>query len=156
MLDIVTRYDIDGIVLDYVRSIYICQTQFCIDDYFAKTTRNLNDDITIGANTNKFPAPFLKWQAAAMEDIIRSFSEQARLIKPNLVISIGGHVAEEIELGPKKVLAAYARNQIDWMQKGLIDVIYDLDYAKVLTNTYIETTRSMVPEPYAITKVLEL
>ncbi|HHW10137.1 MAG TPA: family 10 glycosylhydrolase [Firmicutes bacterium] len=127
MLEVVAKYDVDGLNLDYVRTGGICTGQFCRDDYQAKFGRDLLGDLTAEAGQLK-PAAHaagrvIQWQDDAVADIIRRTSEQARRLRPGIVISVDGS-PRPAEEGP----AIDGRNEKMWVEAGWVDVVYIMDY----------------------------
>jgi len=123
MMEVVTRYDVDGINLDYVRSKDICVSDFCINDYKRRYNRNLLKDVKemqqdrwgVAANT------IAAWNAYAVGEVVRRISEDSRKTKPDLIISVDTIVGmREFEL--------QGADGIGWANKGWVDVVYHMDY----------------------------
>src|SRR3569832_1369120 len=91
MLDVVKRYDVDGINLDYKRTMGICTSSECAADYNRRTGGTLAADLEGQYVFGPARARLEQWQDGAVKDIVSRFSTQARQIKPNVVISIDGH-----------------------------------------------------------------
>lgn len=131
ILDVVTRYDIDGINLDYVRYLYDLNPQSQSTDIAARKAA----------------------VAAAVEDIVTA----VHAVKPNLVISVDGGVASEFDHRLAKMDDTLGRNQTEWLKAGLIDVVFDMDYSPTLNVPKFDRARSYVaPEktPHSVVKLL--
>jgi uncharacterized lipoprotein YddW (UPF0748 family) len=134
MLEVVRKYEVDGINLDYVRSgmsecssrnyyCDVCVSRYCIEDYRRKTGRNLRDDMD-AVITRVDPRAYQSigaWNGAAMDAIIETFSRKARALKPNLVISVDTHATYEYVL-------FQGANAVKWANDGWIDVVFHMEY----------------------------
>jgi uncharacterized lipoprotein YddW (UPF0748 family) len=134
MLEVVNRYDVDGINLDYVRSgmsdcssrnyyCDVCLSDYCARDYQKRSGNDLRHDMNaVRATTD--PAAYAgiaAWNGAAMDDIISHFSASARAIKPKLIISVDTHAGY-----PWTVFQG--ADAIKWANKGWIDVLFHMEY----------------------------
>lgn len=123
MLDVVKRYDIDGINLDYIRSMGVCVSDQCIDDYRKKYGRNLVYD----KYTSRIPVylnhSIKEWNEGAVTDIVKTFSDKSRMIKPEIIISVDAHPVN-------KALLLQGQNSISWANNGYIDIIFNMDYKR--------------------------
>ena len=121
MIECVSRYPVQGINLDYIRSISICQTSACAQQYRSLTDRNLMmDRLSYGASAEAREA-IADWNEQAVGNIVRRVSGHVRKNQPNLLISICGHPGH-----PN--LYIQGQKSIKWADDGLIDVIYDMRY----------------------------
>jgi len=64
----------------------------------------------------------LEWQEQAVSDIVRRVSEGVRKVKPDIVISVCGHPHIKPQLDPQ------GRNEWIWVEKGWVDVAYEMAY----------------------------
>lgn len=142
MLDVVRRYDIDGLNLDYVRSQGICASPFCVRDYAEKTKRDLLIDKkysdarpnAVGQYPEEWESLRL-WNNNAVNALVQDVTGQARLVKPKLIISVDS-IADNREF---RVQGADA---VDWANRGWIDVIYHMDYGRELQSRSISQARA--------------
>ena len=125
ILDVVRRYDIDGINLDYIRTVGICTTDACKADYTRKTGGNLAVDMLARYVIGDARTRIQRWQDAAVKDIVARVSIESRKIKPELIISVDGYPPP-----PGTPPSLEGRNEIDWVKSGLIHVIYKMDYGR--------------------------
>jgi Glycosyl hydrolase-like 10/Concanavalin A-like lectin/glucanases superfamily len=123
MLDVVQRYNVDGINLDYIRTMGICTSSACRDDYFIKTGFPFHLDFKMKDMFGAARTRIQKWQDDAVGEVVSDFAKRARNLKPNLVISIDGHV--EID---DAVRSLQGRNELKWENRRWIDVIFNMDY----------------------------
>lgn len=142
MLDVVKRYDVDGINLDYIRTMGICTSAACAEDYARVTGGNLTVDMlgryVLGAPRSRIE----QWQDAAVKDIVARFSTQARQIKPRLIISVDGHPPPS---GTPRALEG--RNEVDWVKSGLVDTIFKMDYARDIDVTGTDAVKRELAVP---------
>src|SRR3569833_4608243 len=125
MLDVVRRYDVDGISLDYNRAMGICTTDACKADYARKTGGNLTVDMLARLVIGDARTRIQHWQEAAVKDIVTRVSTEGRKIKPGLIISVDGHPPP-----PGTPPSLEGRNEVDWVKSGLINVIYKMDNSR--------------------------
>lgn len=124
MLDMVRRYPVDGINLDYIRAMGICDSLSCQQNYSSTTGRNLTRDLNaINRDDPEAKAAIREWQDIAVTDIVERFATEARKIRPKLIISVDG----EPQLDPTK-RNLEGRDELTWARAGLIDIIYNMDY----------------------------
>lgn len=121
MLEVVRNYDIDGIHMDYIRSMGVCVSAFCIEDYRNVTHRDLLSD----AKEKEGSAGWMsiaKWNAEAVEDIVQTFDREVKLLKSDLLVSVSSHAG-------LSVLLYQGTDSIRWANMDWIDVIFHMEYA---------------------------
>lgn len=121
ILDVVSRYPVQGINLDFIRAVGVCTSPSCVKEYKRRTGRDLLAD----KRRRKIPGANLEdliaWQEEAVRDIVLRVSQQARKVNKGIVISVDaapGNPIVEIE----------GQNSMKWADEGLIDVIYSMNY----------------------------
>jgi Glycosyl hydrolase-like 10 len=137
MMEVVARYDVDGINLDYIRSgmhkcdsanyyCDVCVSEFCIADYRLKFGRNLERDLAlVKANLDQVAfSSIASWNGAAIEEIIRSLRTRMNAVKPNLILSVDTHAGYDW-------VRFQGANSIRWANEGLIDLILHMEYGKL-------------------------
>jgi len=125
LMEVVNNYDIDGINLDYIRTMGICDSDFCIRNYHETTSHDFNKDYYLRFISSDSRKRIQSWQDYAINDIVENFSKSAKKIKPNLIISVDAHPTPTGERRPLN-----GRNSVAWANSGLIDVIFSMDYNK--------------------------
>lgn len=123
ILDVVKRYDIDGINLDYIRTMGIPNSKYAVKAYKERYGRDLHADQKTFDARGGIEPHMQEFSDNAVEDVVRRISREARRIKPNLVISVDGHPRTRL-LPPSD----QGRHEIKWANAGLIDVIYGMSY----------------------------
>lgn len=144
MLDVVTRHDVDGINLDYIRSGGLCRGEKCLAEYRQRFGSELADDVQAVQKPGWANANVLAWQDEAIADIVKRVAEQGRALKPGLVISVDGHVKP-----PGAAPDASGRNETMWVDAGWVDVAYNMDYGRVLTFAALDAVRGASNRPQA-------
>src|SRR3569623_1842041 len=142
MLDVVRRYDVDGINLDYIRAMGICTSDACKADYARKTGGNLTVDMLARIVIGDARTRIQLWQEAAVKDIVTRVSTEGRKIKPGLIISVDGHPAP-----PGTPPSLEGRNEVDWVKSGLINVIYKMDYGRDIDAAGTDAIRKQISVP---------
>ncbi len=121
--DIVERYDVDGVNLDYIRTMGTCSCDYCRDEYRRRFGRDLNADLQSGDQGGALESHLQQWVDAAVEEIVRNVSIKCKALKPALQLSVDGH--------PTVFANREGRNEIKWANDGLIDIIFNIDYGRL-------------------------
>jgi uncharacterized lipoprotein YddW (UPF0748 family) len=120
VVDVVRRYDIDGINLDYVRAIGPCSDTECTEGYSKKYGRSLQQDWDSQEGGTVVPS-LIEWNRSAMTDIVRSISDNTRRLKPHAIMTIDtvpfDHSRQHQGL-----------DEAMWLNTGMIDAIVDMSY----------------------------
>ncbi len=140
MMEVVDRYDVDGINLDYVRAKGICKTPACRSHYESKTTRNLIRDAENMWKDKDSGDAIAQWNAEAVTKIIEEFSKQAKARRPNLPISIDSHPVA-------KWTYLEGASSIAWANRGLIDMIFDMQYKQEIDVASVTSAKSKLSNP---------
>lgn len=137
MLDMIRKYDIDGINLDYIRSMGICTSKACRDNYEKLIGYSFWTDYALRHINGKARNRLEKWQDDAVRNIVEVLAVHGKAIKPDLIISVDGHPKPKDKARPLE-----GRNEIDWLNKGLIDLIFAMDYRECIDYENIDKVRS--------------
>jgi uncharacterized lipoprotein YddW (UPF0748 family) len=135
--EVVEKYNVDGINLDYIRSCNVCKGSLCKEKYRQATGRNLLLDSKYG----KEHAEYLKWQAETMNKIVEKISSVVRATRPDIIISV-----DSAPVPPGK-LNNQGRNHKVWLEKGWIDLVFYMNYGIRLMIDEINIDQSMLPTP---------
>lgn len=145
MLDVVQRYEVDGINLDYIRTGGLCQGPKCQAEYEAKFGTKLLED------ADQLPKPgwpnerLVQWQNEAIADLVRRVAVEGRKLRPRLIISADVHVGL-----PSAPPTSDGRNVLPWIEQGWLDVAYDMDYGQILSYARLDAARQATRRPAAI------
>lgn len=122
VVEVVENYDVDGINLDYIRTMGICSSNDCVTSYRQITGRDLLQDIDDHKSIKTAAEGIGKWNAVPVSRIVSSISSEVRALKPDLVVSVSSHAGLE-------ALLIQGTDSISWANRGWIDVIFHMDYA---------------------------
>jgi len=142
MLDVVRRYAVEGVNLDYIRAMGVCTSNYCRRDYRAGWGKELLADYADGAPTAEARARIAAWQDQAIAALVRDFALQARQLRPGLIISVDGHVQREDDTRPLE-----GRDEISWANRGWVDTIFQMDYRAEVDVTELAAGRRRLRDP---------
>jgi len=142
MLEAAKRYAIDGINLDYIRAMGICLSDFCSQDYKNKYDAILKLDYIMRAVSNSARNRIQFWQDAAINDIVKRLSENIREINPEITLSVDTHPVAD---NSKRALEGLDAIRI--ANSGMVDVIYNMDYQKVINIENVTRVRRAMKQP---------
>lgn len=138
-LEMARTYDIDGIFLDYVRSMGICTSDACKADYRDLTGRDLGNDLRLYNQQPEIFNSIAQWNETAMHAIVDNISEGIRKSKAGLVICAHGSDVPSTRL--------QGRNVIKWANEGVIDLISHGDYGARLKIEAIDREIDQLKDP---------
>lgn len=121
--DVVRRYRVDGINLDYIRSMGNCTGASCRSDYLRFAGRHLLADIGASSNRKETANSIREWNRHAVGEIVSVFSEKARRLRPGLIISVDSSLDSDDFL-------SQGNDAIAWANRGLVDVVFHMDYGR--------------------------
>jgi hypothetical protein len=132
VLDVVSRYSIDGINLDYIRTMGICSSVLCKEDYNERYSSSLEVDRKLAISKSNIPISqkmsaytrIQAWQDKAIADIVKTISQGARAIRPEIIISVDAH---PIAKGNRRL---DGRHSIRWANLDWINIIFNMEYSK--------------------------
>jgi hypothetical protein len=142
MLDVVSRYDVDGINLDYIRAMGVCTSDGCRRSYHNQTGRDLMVDFADGAPDLAARQRIQDWQDEAVGEIVREFRGMARKAKPHLQISVDGFAVASERERPLE-----GRNEIVWANRDWIDTIFHMDYEPEINLAAVNAARTRLTDP---------
>ncbi len=145
----VTKYNIDGLNLDYIRSMGYCTSEKCAKEYQEKTSRNLTADLFL----EKVPKSRIKsievWNEEPVENIVKTISEKARKIRPNIMISVDS-------MPGARHLRMQGHDSQKWLNNKWIDTIFFMAYENDFKIENVELAKSKVENPDAIILITSL
>ncbi len=149
MLELVKNYDVDGLNLDYIRSMGYCASKKCENDYEEKFSRNLQIDILLNRVLRGGIKSIELWNEEAVEDIVKSISEKLKLLKPKLILSIDS-------VPNARDFRLQGQDSLKWLNNKWIDVIFYMEYHNDFQIEQIELAKSYVHNPDAIIPLFSL
>jgi uncharacterized lipoprotein YddW (UPF0748 family) len=119
--DVAQRYPIDGINLDFIRTMGTCRCKTCADEYRLKYTRDLSGDASHPKTDGTLEEHLQEWQDGAVEAVVREISGKVRQLRPGSIISVAGN--------PQSYQNQEGRQESRWANNGLVDLVFDMEYA---------------------------
>lgn len=144
MTDLVERYPVDGVNLDYIRSMGDCLCAACRSDYRQRYGRELAEDVKMRRAVGKSAETLGKWHGEAVDEIVREFSSRAKRLRPGLVVSVDAR-----PLNPD--LLAQGQDSVAWVKKGWVDAVFAMDYGEAPDVDAIHRARAAMGNPAALT-----
>lgn len=145
--EIVRRYDVDGLNLDYIRTIGLCASASCVADYRQRTGRDLAADIRSQPKDQAATRALTQWNVEAVTALVRDLSQAVRAIRPNVVISVDGHPDQA-------ALLLQGQDSIAWANQGLVDLVYDMSYQRVIDLDALDEVRRRLENPEKLAVML--
>jgi uncharacterized lipoprotein YddW (UPF0748 family) len=149
MLDVVRRYDVDGINLDYIRSMGMCRSARCREDYRSRYQRSLEADLALHNVPGLTPATLLQWNGDAVTDIVRDVSQRAKILKSRLIVSVDVHM-----LNP--ALALEGQDVVQWVNSGWVDIAFQMDYRRRFDVEEAQRARALLTDSRKMILILSL
>lgn len=137
--EVVSKYDVDGVNLDYVRAVDLCLTKPCREEYSAKYGRNLTVDAALFKVSPSLVPTLVNYQESAVTEIVASISQRVRQVRPGTVISVDGLIGHPP--------LSQGQNVVAWANNGLIDVVFRMDYSRNLNIPSLDATRQELANP---------
>lgn len=142
MMEVVNRYPVDGLNLDYIRTMGVCTSRACQGDYRQRTGFDLLQDYADDAPTPEARSRISRWQDEAVSQVVSEVAARARSAKPSIFISVDGNVTAAESLRPLE-----GRNEIAWANRGWIDAIFHMDYRPTPNIQTFEAGRARLTDP---------
>lgn len=122
--ELVTKYEVDGIHLDYVRTGGECLSSSCIQEYRQKYGKDLAADYA-QARSSWGPPSLYEFEETSVRSLVKAISDNVRSLKPNLPISAFVYDGGVGNNEASKYTLAYIQGQNSgaWVNGGLVDVI---------------------------------
>ena len=119
--EVIRKYPVDGINLDYIRSIGFCESETCKEEYRASSGHSLSVDLAKRRVSAAAAERLRQWNAAAVGDIIRRVDEVRRQERCEIPLTVDAHPSN-------KAIALQGQDSVAWVNQGWIDVIFAMDY----------------------------
>lgn len=145
--DVVQRYPVDGINLDYIRTMGVCKSGSCVEDYQRRFGRSLTADLAASKTDPGAATRIAEWNLAAVTEIVRGVSAAVRAIRPGVVISVDAHPNNPD-------LLRQGQDSVRWANDGLVDVVYDMSYGRIIDIENIAKVREMLDQPSRLSVML--
>jgi uncharacterized lipoprotein YddW (UPF0748 family) len=144
--EVVSKYDVDGINLDYIRMMGLCTNEACRREYRERYGRNLEIDAAVFRVTPRLVPTLIDYQESTVTGLVRDISERIRTVKPRIVISADAH--------PELTDYLNGQNSVDWANRGYVDVVFRMDYAPTIDIASMNAVRKRLNNPDAVTVLI--
>ena len=150
--EVVSRYDVKGVNLDYIRTMGFCRSSLCQAQYAHTYQRNLLADIQLfqslpGGVVKKTMVPALvNYQEAGVRTMVETVAHRIRTIDPRVLISV--------DALPGEIGLEQGQDSVSWVKDNLIDVIFRMDYYQKVNVELVESLRSQLNNPDALTLLI--
>jgi len=144
--ELVQRYEVDGLNLDYVRAIGLCSSESCAQQYRSRYGRVLSADSKLFSMTFGRTTPVAEFQEVAVTDMVRGIVTAVRRVKPNLMISVDAIPGQS---GPEQGQAS-----VKWVNDGLVDAILRMDYFPKINVSMTDSIRGQLRAPNTLTLLI--
>jgi Concanavalin A-like lectin/glucanases superfamily/Glycosyl hydrolase-like 10 len=146
IVDVAGRYPIDGVNLDYVRTMGLCVSTSCARNYREHNGHALDVDVAKRFDDVAAAQRLSAWQTAAIDAFVAKLSERLRKIRPGLRISV------DVNSGVDSAAASMeGRDAIKWLERGWIDRAYDMQYGQQIELAALDAYRSRLAHPEQLT-----
>jgi uncharacterized lipoprotein YddW (UPF0748 family) len=137
--EVVANYDVDGINLDYVRAVDFCTSEKCQEEYNKLYGRNLKADVLRFKVLPHTVPSLIEYQETAVTNFVQEISRSIRSKNPNLLISA------DVFVGHAPL--SQGQNSVSWVNNGLVDVIFRMDYSRRINVASMDATRRELKNP---------
>jgi len=150
--EVVKKYNIDGINLDFVRTKGLCYSEYCQTQYKQLYDRNLLTDnalfkVTPGNLPKQTLLPTLvEYQEKDVTAMVKTVADRIRKFKPDLMIGV--------DVLPEEAWLGQGQNSIDWIQGGIVTTLFRMDYGENIQFEKTETIRDLLPDPDSLTLLI--
>ena len=146
VVEVAANYDIDGLNLDFGRAMGLCRSATCQQEYRAVYNRDLTiDSLAFKISPKRVPT-LIEYQEKAVTALIQSISDSVKTLKPAIVISADGH--------PELTRYEQGQNSLDWVNRGLVDVVFRMDYHPTINVSATDAVRKQMANPKALTVLI--
>lgn len=140
MAEVVRKYPVDGINLDYIRASGVCTSTICINDYRDRLGADLLHDKENMWRSPEAGQRIARWLQAPIADIVEQVSKTVREIRPGILISVDSHP-------DARWVFLDGGDSITWANKGWVDLVLDMQYGSTLDVRSFERARSRMKNP---------
>ena len=149
ILDVVERYDVDGINLDFIRTQGVTRSRFVAERYREATGRDLETDGRSFDARGCMKPHLQRFLDSAVEDVVRRVSEGIRSRKPGAILSVDGQPIPSM-LCPSQE----GRQEVAWANRGMVDLIFSMNYEQVPDTDALDLVRGELTDPEKLVLLL--
>ncbi len=148
MTDVIERYDVDGVNLDYIRTGGRCSGPLCQAEYREQFGTEMAEDAKLTTAEGWANPKIVQWQDECIADIVSRVAMEGRAIRPELIVSVDGHPH-----APGDPPDANGRNEMPWVDAGWVDVVFAMDYSRELSWLRLDRVREGSAHPEAFVEL---
>jgi len=145
VVEVVQRYAVDGINLDYVRAGQVCYDADCRQQYSDSQQRNLMGDVALHKVNEAAFDSIVTWQRKAVRALIEGIVTEARQVRPSLLVTVDAAPwADSVVIEGQDSLA--------WSEDGLVDLVFSMNYEPSIDWAALRALQSGLrhPERFAV------
>ena len=125
--DIVSRYDVDGIHLDYIRFPNEWNDSYpkgaTVPDYPRDPRTLAMFRKASGHTPETAPHAWKQWRADQVTQLVRQIRSRVKHTDPSVALSAA------VGVSPERSREAYFQDSVQWMRENLLDAVYPMNYA---------------------------
>ncbi|MCO6438889.1 MAG: family 10 glycosylhydrolase [Phycisphaerae bacterium] len=126
MREIVARYPIDGLHLDYIRLPVDPSPAYApgqaVPDYPRDRRTLASYQAATGKRPDDDPALWTRWRAAQVTRLVADIRAMQERIKPGIMLSAA------VGADPERSYRAYYQDSRRWLAQGLVDAVFPMNY----------------------------
>lgn len=146
IVEVASNYDVDGINLDYTRAMGLCLTNTCRNEYRARFQRDLDMDAMMFRVAPRTVPSLIEYQESTVTEMVRNIANAVRAVKSRVLISADAY--------PELTDYLNGQNSVEWANRGYIDVLFRMDYAKTIDSASTEVVRKRLKNPDSLTIIV--
>lgn len=146
ILEVVQKYDVDGINLDYIRTMGMCLSESCVEEYERTYSREFTPDwLLFKMFPGRVPS-MIEWQERAVSTLVEAISSRIRKEKPDILISA--------DVAPDVLSLVQGQNSIEWANKGWVDLLFRMDYFRNIDIKLTDSIKSRLKNRDSLTLLI--
>ena len=139
IVEMANKYNVDGINLDFIRSMGLCKSAACITSYYEYTGQSLEADLLL-RHTPSIKTRIGEWNGITLKDILVRIRSR---INDSVIVSVDAHPLESN-------MEFQGQFSVQWLNEGLIDRIYDMRYGANIDLEKIQLIRDSLEKPESL------
>ncbi len=120
IIEAINDYQLEDVNLDYIRSIDICLTEKCKQEFKQQYKKDLLTEFSRPSNASDFSESISSWNNYAVTDILKRIRNA---VNKSVKISV-----DAIPLN--KELQRQGQESVGWLNNGLVDVVFSMNYSR--------------------------
>lgn len=140
--ELITQYDIDGLNLDYIRTMGVSKSHFVLNKFENKYKKTLHSQLKKLDSMQNWPAELQEFINEPIDEMVIRISRIREKYKPDIIISVDGH-PEPLFMGESR----QGRNELKWLNSGLIDIVFAMEYSESIDYEKIDLVKKDAIDP---------